>query len=74
MPDTANTVPEGSLVVMEYVSPPESAVSESVAARVATAVAPSATFAVAEVVHAGAWSLTSVMVTVMSAETVSEEV
>ena len=39
--------------------------SESVAAMVATAVAPSATFAVAAVVHAGAWSLVSVMVTVI---------
>ena len=40
--------------MIEYVSPPESAVSESVAAIVATAVAPSATLAVADVVHDGA--------------------
>ena len=61
MPETANTVPEGSLVVMEYVSPFASAVSVSVAAMVATAVAPSATSAVAGVVQTGAWSLTSVI-------------
>ena len=54
MLDTANTVPEGSLVVMEYVSPFESAVSVSVAAMVATAVAPSATLAVVDVVQTGA--------------------
>ena len=65
MPDTENCVPEpGSSVVIAYVSPPESAESVSVAARVATAVAPSATFAVAEVVQDGAWSFKSVTVIV----------
>ena len=55
MPLRANCVPDpGSSVTIAYASPPESAVSVSVAARVTTAVAPSATFIVSEDVNAGA--------------------
>ena len=55
MPLRANCVPDpGSSVTIAYVSPPESAVSVSAAARVTTAVAASATFTAAEDVKAGA--------------------
>ena len=58
-----NTAPDGSLVTRAKLRPPESAESVSVAARVATAVEPSATLMDDPVDHDGVWSFRSVTVT-----------